>query len=304
VQPRDRVGGLPLGLNTPRLGEVSLRASRLDGPEPAATSVDYAKIKAGIRELSKDFDRSAAKHLLREVMRDADLGYASDPKGNRGNCIRELVGLLEAHRPFADPGNHLDLLCKSWRLDYTNLPAKFGWLFKQSRDIDLDIPSFFVLPQIPVRQERVDQVILPDGTLTIASKLSSHSSIEAQLAVRGSFRESPKQSDRLLVTFSQVAISFSGSDEDEHAWRRTLGIEDSSTTRCVNLRKSLSQWSDVTYLDDDLRVARAPWDSLYVMTAADDCFGDFVKTSEHADAERMGETLQAMWRRLSGTKEP
>jgi hypothetical protein len=258
-----------------------------------------------VQAVRSEMPQGSLKSELLHLVAPTQFGYASTPELDKkiGQIIEELEGSTATPRPFED----LAPLCRSWRLVYSNLPGMYAKLlpFTQvSRGIGLDVLSFFALPQLPVQLEGVHQVVRADGTYSLIQEFTAEETLQGQLAVRGSFTVDKKRPNRLRVEFNQLGLTYAADAADLTKWNIALGVEPQTTKRCINFAKPMSNWSDVSYLDQDLRVARAGLGGMYLMVAEDDSFGDTAKVSPVADTTCTGflaqRALKLMGSRLFG----
>jgi hypothetical protein len=241
------------------------------------------------------------KSELLQLVAPTEFGYASTPALDKK--IAQLIETLEGSVAAPQPFDNLAPLCRSWRLVYSNLPGMYAKLlpFTQvSRGIGLDVLSFFALPQIPVQLEKVHQVVRANGTYSLIQEFSAEETLHGQLAVRGTFTADKKRPSRLRVEFNQLGLTYSGKSDELAKWNTALGTELSATQRCINFAKPMSNWSDVSYLDQDLRVARAGFGGLYLMVAEDDQFGETAEVNPVADATCTGFLAQRALKLMGG----
>ena len=249
-------------------------------------------------------ERSRLKSELLSLCHPTEMGYASTPQQDKE--IDTLMRALEGHNPTARPVDHLDTLCRSWRLVYSNLPAlyqKVNFLTRQKpsrHEQNLELLSFCVLPPQNAELKSLYQVVRPDGAYSMVMDIAKDS-IHGQVLARGSyeFKQPDKRPDRLLATFKQIAMHFDGNADDVQRFRDALQVpEGAANERCIDLANRPAATSDVTYLDGDVRIARAGMGS-YVMVADEDRFGDSVNVADAADSSMRGEVSTMVFRRLA-----
>lgn len=78
----------------------------------------------------------------------------------------------------------------------------------------------------------------------------------------GHFVVNDTQSNRLDITFTAARFEPKDKATDAQRWRDALGVHDSAD---AEVAVNFTGWSDVLYLDDELRLMRGNMGNLYVL---------------------------------------
>ncbi|WP_194743401.1 PAP/fibrillin family protein [Thermaurantiacus tibetensis] len=184
-------------------------------------------------------DREALKAELSALGAATEAGFAEG--GRDVERIAELAAALEALNPTPEPARAAALLRGRWEL----LWSSFGL----QREATLARLSFNLLPKEPIRVERLFQDVDPDsGLYDNGVTYRDAAGREGLCVTLGRF--APADGTRLDVAFTHVQASGHGRAVIDNA-------------------KIPPLWSDVVYLDDDFRLNRGSFGSLYVLRLAE-----------------------------------
>lgn len=180
-------------------------------------------------------DREALKAELARLGSVTDLGFEAG--GEAVERIKALAAALEALNPTTAPAREPDLLRGRWRLLYSS--------FGLQRDATLARLSFNLLPKTPVRVETLWQEVEPEsGLYDNVVEYSAPGGERGGQVTLGRFAVASDQ--RLDVVFEAAQATGHPRVPLDNAKLPPL-------------------WSDVTYLDDDFRLNRGSFGSLYVL---------------------------------------
>ena len=171
----------------------------------------------------------------------AALGSATEAGFEAGGAdverISALAAALEALSPTPGPAQAAALMRGRWRL----LWSSFGL----QRDTTLARMSFNLLPKVPVRVEALFQEVDPDtGLYDNIVTYTDATGLVGEAVTLGHY--APASEQRLDVVFTDAQASGYG----------RLALDNA---------KIPPLWSDVVYLDNDFRLNRGSFGSLYIL---------------------------------------
>lgn len=177
-------------------------------------------------------NRAALKAELAGIAAATEAGF--DAGGAEVDSIKRLAAALEAGNPTAAPARADALLKGRWRLLYSS--------FGLQRDATLARLSFNTLPKTPVRVTDLWQEV--DPATGLYDNVVDH---EAGVVVTlGTY--TPASDARLDVLFTEMLASGLG-----------------AARAAIDNAKIPPLWSDVTYLDEEMRLNRGGFGNLYVL---------------------------------------
>lgn len=179
---------------------------------------------------------AATKAELARIAAATDVGF--DAGGDAVNAIARLASELEAVNPTPVTATAGDLLKGRWRLLYSS--------FGLQRNATLARLSFNALPKTPVHIAELWQEV--DPVTGLYDNIVDHEA--GSVVTLGRF--APASNIRLDVVFTDIIAYGLGAAR--------VPIDNS---------KIPPLYSDVTYLDDDFRLNRGSFGSLYVLQLVD-----------------------------------
>ncbi|MBW4645024.1 MAG: PAP/fibrillin family protein [Goleter apudmare HA4340-LM2] len=167
--------------------------------------------------------------------------------------IESLASQVEKLNPTPEPTSQMQLVEGRWRLLYST--------FGLERETTLQRLAFGKLPNVAVNVTGIFQEIYPDGQQYNNSiEFTAPSGING--IVRVTARYTLEGSQRLNVDFLETAVTSANNHLSDAALREALGIDDESPLAST---LSFNGWSDITYLDEELRLMRGNNQNLYVL---------------------------------------
>ena len=179
---------------------------------------------------------AAIKAELASIAAATDVGF--DAGGDAVDLIARLAGKLEAVNPTQKTTTAANLLKGRWRLLYSS--------FGLQRDTTLARLSFNALPKTPVHVTQLWQEV--DPVTGLYDNIVDHEA--GSVVTLGRF--TPASDIRLDVVFTEIIAQ---------------GL--SSARAPIDNSKIPPLYSDVTYLDNDFRLNRGSFGSLYVLQLVD-----------------------------------
>lgn len=175
---------------------------------------------------------AALKAELADIAAATEAGF--DAGGAEVEAIERLAAALEAGNPTAAPARADALLKGRWRLLYSS--------FGLQRDATLARLSFNALPKTPVRVTDLWQEV--DPATGLYDNIVDHEA--GSVVTLGMY--TPASDARLDVLFTEMLVSGLG-----------------ATRAVIDNAKIPPLWSDVTYLDEEMRLNRGGFGNLYVL---------------------------------------
>ena len=175
---------------------------------------------------------AALKAELASVASATDVGF--DAGGDAVEAIKRLAGELEAANPTPVTSRADALLKGRWRLLYSS--------FGLQRDATLARLSFNALPKTPVHVTDLWQEV--DPATGLYDNIVDHD--EGSVVTLGHF--TPASDQRLDVVFTDMLVTGLGGCRVP-----------------IDNAKIPPLYSDVTYLDEDFRLNRGSYGSLYIL---------------------------------------
>jgi PAP_fibrillin len=167
--------------------------------------------------------------------------------------IETLAERIETLNPTNEPTNQMELVQGHWQLLYST--------FGLEREATLERLSFGKLPNVSVTVTNIFQDIYTNGQqYTNIVEFTLDSGIKGQVVVAG--RYTVEGSQRLNIDFLETYVENTSMNLTESAFIEALGVHDKSTLKST---LSFNGWSDITYLDEDLRLMRGNNQNLYVL---------------------------------------
>ena len=195
------------------------------------------------------------KQELISISAATDIGFNCTPVIKQQ--IETLAQNIEALNQNSEPTSHMELVQGRWRLLYST--------FGLERETNLSSLSFGKLPNVAVSVTGIFQEIYTAGQqyknlieFTVPSGVKGITVVTARYTVA--------DSRRLVIDFLETSVIKATEDLSDSAFREALGVEQNSA-----LESTLSGngWSDITFLDENLRLMRGNQQNLYVLVRAD-----------------------------------
>jgi hypothetical protein len=190
------------------------------------------------------------KQRLIELAAATDMRFEATKDEEK--TIQELAAEVEKLNPTPDPARRADLLDGRWRLLYSS--------FRLTREASLGRLSFGKLPEVTVRVEGIYQEVGTAGGHYNNLVYFTHGATAGVQATKGRFE--PADGTRLSIGFYAADARPAGAGVPLPAFASELGT---SPDRLEAPLEAPGLWSDVVYLDDELRLMRGAYRNLYVL---------------------------------------
>ena len=169
--------------------------------------------------------------------------------------VERLAAVLEHASAPVDVAAQRSLLAGRWKLLYGG--------FKLERETTLARLSFGKLPKIDIRITDVFQEVTADGEqYDNPVEFTFGDGLVGVQRTCGHFTVCESQSDRLEITFTGARFEPKDPFLDVRRWNAALGVHDRAE---ADVAVAFAGWSDVLYLDDELRLMRGNAGNLYVL---------------------------------------
>ena len=210
----------------------------------------------------------SAERLAARAALLAHLDTATPQGGLSDAGFAELEVLVKTLRPttlYAAPAETPRQLAGRWDTLFAHFGAAHSANKPRVHDSSLKAHSFSKFPDRPIRVSRICQEVTADGSgyNNIVSIAAPNGSSQGLIITRGRWRADPENKSRLHVDFYDLELRPLGGQSDA-AWREALGLP-ADQPLSVEF-KPPRLWSDVVYLDDDLRLNVGSFGGLYVLT--------------------------------------
>lgn len=194
------------------------------------------------------------KDELISISTATDIGFNCNPTVRER--IEKLAENIEALTPTDAPTGQMEAVEGRWRLLYSS--------FGLERETTLERLAFGKLPNVPVSVTGIFQEIYTDNQqYNNLIEFTFGSGNKGVTKVAACYRV--ENSKRLNIDFLE-ASAFSATDElNPSAFHNALGVHSDSLKSSL----SFSGWSDITYLDETLRLMRGNHENLYVLVRTD-----------------------------------
>lgn len=191
------------------------------------------------------------KQELITISETSEIGFNSNP--NTKEQIEKLATSLEAINPTLEPTKHLDLIEGRWRLLYST--------FGLEKETTLKRLSFGKLPDVNVTVTGIFQEVYTGTQLyNNLIEFTTESHISGMTIVAG--RYTVENSHRLNIDFLETTVNNANNDACDDEFHEVLGIKDKSL---LSAKLAFNGWSDITYMDENLRLMRGNQKNLYVL---------------------------------------
>ena len=187
----------------------------------------------------------------------APTGGGIDASPEQDAAIEGLAKALSELAPDPDPRPVIDKIAGRWRLVYGS--------FKLDRQTTLFRLSFGKLPKTAITVSDVFQEVRADGTqydnpveFTFAEGPAK--GLVGVQRTCGHFTHHPELAARLDITFTAARYG-PKHEADRERWSAALG----EAAADADAELSFGGWSDILYLDDDIRLMRGNAGNLYVL---------------------------------------
>jgi len=200
----------------------------------------------------QDGDAREVRRALIAAARDADIRFSVTPEEEAR--IQALASDIEPLNP--NPDGSFDKIAGRWRLLYSS--------FRLERQATLRRLSFAKLPDIEVTVTGIYQEIAADGS-QYNNLVEFHlGDLQGVQETHGSFTTAPPH--RLNISFSRASVYAADAAMQESDFRARLGVDSGAR---LSADVSFDGWSDITYVDDSLRLMRGNLGNLYVIVRDD-----------------------------------
>ncbi len=202
-----------------------------------------------------DSELLTLKKELISVSTDTGIGFNCTESTKQQ--IESLANKIEALTPNPEPTSCMELVQGRWRLLYST--------FSLEKDTTLQRLSFGKLPDVQVKITGIFQEINLSGKqYNNLMEFISVSGVKGLVTVNSSYTiESVK---RLNIKFIETSVCPLDKSLDMINFRKGLAVDND----CVLASPlEFSGWSDITYLDENLRLMRGNAQNLYVLVRDD-----------------------------------
>lgn len=194
---------------------------------------------------------ASLKQELITISAASNIGFNYTPT-TKGQ-IEELATSLEALNPTPEPTKHTALIQGRWQLLYST--------FGLERQTTLQRLSFGKLPNVTVTVTGIFQEVETDSQqYNNLIEFTAGVGISGIVLVSG--RYTIENSQRLNIDFLETSVKSYDNELSNGAFREALGIDDNSHLAAT---LSFNGWSDITYIDENLRLMRGHQNNLYVL---------------------------------------
>ncbi|QSJ17603.1 fibrillin [Nostoc sp. UHCC 0702] len=191
------------------------------------------------------------KQQLISISQASEMGFNCTPTSKQE--IDTLAEKLEALNPTTEPTNHLELIQGRWRLLYST--------FGLEQETTLQRLSFGKLPNITIRVTGIFQEISLIGQqYNNLIEFTVGSGVNGIALVKG--RYTVEDAKRLNIDFLETSAKSANNDLSDSRFREALGVDHELALEST---LSFSGWSDITFLDENLRLMRGNQKNLYVL---------------------------------------
>lgn len=191
------------------------------------------------------------KQELISISQATDIGFNLTPDTKQQ--IESLASQVEELNPTLEPTSQMQLVEGRWQLLYST--------FGLERETTLQRLAFGKLPNVVVNVTGIFQEIYTDGQqYNNLIEFTAPSGVKGIVRVKA--RYTLEGSRRLNVDFLETSVTSANNNLSEAALREALGVDDDSP---LTSTLSFNGWSDVTYLDEELRLMRGNNQNLYVL---------------------------------------
>jgi len=191
-------------------------------------------------------------------------GELSDDEFRR---LQDLIERIEAEAPYV-PSERQDLIAGNWQTAFASFGAKHSAGKSRAHVSNLAIQSFNHLPAAAIQVTDIRQEIDP-GTAIYSNVIlfTAEGGAEGQLIIHGTYKLDAERPRRFHISFDRAELR-PGSSASEAALKQALGLaEDASTDVSFQPPKL---WSDITYVDESLRINKGNFGGVYVMERCDE----------------------------------
>jgi hypothetical protein len=177
--------------------------------------------------------------------------------------LEVLIDAIQPLSPIPDPAHQLRTVAGSW----SNLYARFGVGHSKGKshkeESTLSLQTFKAFPDIPIRVvEIVQEIDLEPKTYNNVVLFETLAGAPGALIIHGRYEPDDKDARRFRVVFYAAEIRPQG-DLDEAGLRGALGFDAQALLR--REFKPAKLYSDVVYLDDQIRINIGGMGGVYVL---------------------------------------
>jgi hypothetical protein len=213
-------------------------------------------------------DRIALRRELLDLIATHKEGFGSGtPESQR---IDALIDELLPLSPYADALAHPEVYRGHWTAEYHSIGKLVGGAGAQNQGVgvtaSLKVFSMGRMPDIPARFLGNGLEIDPESGAYnfIAHFELGEKRVPAYHFSLASYRRKPEQPRRFFVDFEGFRVVPVDPDMSMEHFAAEVGIDDPAQLS-VTLHPTTKLWSDVAYMDDDLRIQLGQLGGHYVM---------------------------------------
>jgi hypothetical protein len=175
------------------------------------------------------------------------------------------VTQIRAHTLYPEPAKRADRLAGRWETLFAHFGARQSAGKTRVHESNLKIHSFNKFPELPISVRALYQMVSADGAHydNIVSIATPQGGLRADIVVSGTWVVNSANPLRLDIEFHRVELC-PAAGVDAGVLRAALGAAPDLN---LNAELKVSKlYSDVVYLDDDLRINIGIQGGLYVLT--------------------------------------
>lgn len=191
------------------------------------------------------------KQQLISLSTSTDIGFNCSPELKEQ--IETLSTKIETLNPTQAVTSQMELVQGRWQVLYST--------FRLERETTLQRLAFGKLPNVTVNVTGIYQEIYTDGQkYNNLIEFTTSRGIKGIVSVAGRYRT--ENINRLNIDFLETSAFPATKDFNISEFKQALGVEDEST---LTSALEFSGWSDISYLDENLRLMRGNQQNLYVL---------------------------------------
>lgn len=176
--------------------------------------------------------------------------------------LQDLIEQIEVEAPYV-PSERQDLIAGNWQTAFASFGAKHSAGKSRAHASNLAIQSFNHLPPAEIQVTDIRQEIDPGtGIYSNVILFTSEGGTEGQLIIRGTYKIDAERPQRFHISFDRAELRPGGS-ASAAALKQALGLAEDAATDVSFQPPKL--WSDITYVDESLRINRGNFGGVYVM---------------------------------------
>jgi hypothetical protein len=182
--------------------------------------------------------------------------------------LQQLVEQIAAHSTYV-PAERQDIVAGNWQTAFASFGAKHSAGKSRAHESNLAIQSFNHLPSAPIRVTDIRQEI-DHSSRTYSNVIlftPPNGGTEAAMILHGRYAIDPELPHRFHVAFERAELRALDGSGNVAALRHVVGLPPEAATDVTFAPPKL--WSDIIYVDEDLRINKGNFGGLYVVERCD-----------------------------------